>query len=79
MSTDAVSVLVSAAGVLISALVSLFISGSAWGRIRTDVDHLKAAYPDLASKEQVSGLSRDVAEIKGMFRVSLKPDHGGLG
>ncbi len=79
MSPELASSLIAAVGVIVSAVVSVFISGSAWGKIRTDVDYLKQSRANLASTDQVNSLARDVAEIKGMFRITLKSEHGGGG
>lgn len=70
-------VLISAGGLVLSIVASAWISGAAWAKIRGDVNQLQQERPKLASKDQVDVLARDVAEIKGMFRVTLSPEYGG--
>lgn len=69
--------LIAAAGVLVSVVTSVFISGAAWGKVKANVDYLMTTRTDLASKEQVTAIALQVSEIKGMFRVTLKTEHGG--
>lgn len=71
------AVVVSLGGILVSAVVSVFISGVAWGKVKANVDYLMQTRTDLASKDQVNNLALQVSEIKGMFRVTLKTEHGG--
>lgn len=78
MSPVDAAVLVAAIGVVLSASTSLIICGIAWGKLRANVDYLMTTRSDLASKTQVDALTKDLAEIKGMFRVTLSPDHGGM-
>jgi len=78
MSPETSAVLISAGiavvGFLVSAGTSLFISGARWGSVKTRLDILESKVNDSATKEQLSGVKEDVAEIKGMFRMTLRND-----
>lgn len=54
---------------------SMVVVGLFAGKLRAEVDTLKKREGELATKEQLNLVSRDVAEIKGMFRITLKPEH----
>jgi hypothetical protein len=57
----AISAIISVIGVLISVCASMFIAGTRWGRIES----------------KVNGIEKDMAEIKGMFKLTLKELHYG--
>lgn len=76
MNATDVAVLISAVGLVLSAGSSLLIVGIAYGRLRAEVNLLKEARRDLATKDQVTALGAQVAEIKGMFTMTLKSEHG---
>lgn len=69
MNPDTVAGLISATGVVISLAGSALIK---WGTLKTRVDTLEKTIPFLATKEQLTQLKADVAEIKGMFRMTLR-------
>lgn len=77
MSATDLTLLIAAAGLLLSVLSSIWISGAAWGKIRRDVDQLQADRASLATKDDVARVAGDLKEIKGMFRVTLDPQYGG--
>jgi hypothetical protein len=51
---------------------SAFIAGYRWGSVKTRMDVMENAMPTLATKDQLAGVKEDVAEIKGMFRMTLR-------
>ena len=62
-------VIVAVATFLASIGGSLFVAGSLWGSVRTRLDLLEKQLPTLATRDQLSGVKEDLAEIKGMFRM----------
>lgn len=77
MSATAIAALIAGAGFLLSLIATLLVVGIAYGRLRGDVTQLQEGRRDLATKDQVEVLARDISEIKGMFRITLAPEHGG--
>lgn len=76
MRTDTAQVLIAAVGVILSLLGSAFISGIFRGRTETRLTLLENNQANLATKEQLAGVKEDLAEIKGMFRMTLRTDDG---
>lgn len=58
MTSVQVSAFISVLGVVVSVIVSAFIAGIGWGSIRRDVQTL----------------SKELAEVKGMFVLRLRDD-----
>ena len=63
---------ISGAGFLASLIGSAFISGVRWGSVKTRLDMFDRSLETMATKEQLAGVKEDVAEIKGMFRMTLR-------
>jgi hypothetical protein len=72
MNADLVAAIISACGFLLSVGTCLFISGARWGSVKTRLDVLENSVANSATKDQLSGVKEDVAEIKGMFRMTLR-------
>lgn len=72
VSPDAVTLGITAAGIGISWAGSAFIAGYRWGTVKTRLDVLEISVSNSASREQLSGVKEDLAEIKGMFRMVPK-------
>jgi hypothetical protein len=64
--------LIAAATLVFSWAGSAFIAGYRWGSVKTRLDVMESAMPTLATKDQLAGVKEDVAEIKGMFRMTLR-------
>lgn len=76
MNPDIIALIISAAGVIVSifgaAMVVSFRAGGASDRLtRMELD-----MGNMATKEQLSNVKEDLAEIKGMFRMTLKEGPG---
>ena len=67
-----VEVLVSIISVLVSWIGAAFIAGYRWGAVKFRLDNLEKTVADAATKDQLAGVKEDVAEIKGMFRMTIK-------
>lgn len=76
MTATDVALIISAAGLLLSAGTSLLIVGIAYGRLKSEVTMLKEARRDLATKDQVTALGAQISKIEGMFTMTLKSEHG---
>lgn len=74
MTPEVVSVVIAGAGLLLSLLGSVFISGIFRGQTQTRLTVLENNQANLATKEQLAGVKEDLAEIKGMFRMTLRTD-----
>lgn len=77
MSQDEASLIIGVATLALSWGGSLFISGFRSGSAMTRLATLEALIPNLASKEQLAGVKEDIAEIKGMFRMTLRDGSDG--
>lgn len=76
MNPETLSAVVTGLGVAVSLLGSVFISGIARGRTETRLSVLETNQDKLATKEQLTGVKEDLAEIKGMFRMTLREPGG---
>jgi len=79
MSPETFSVIISSIGVVVSCIMSAFIAGSRWGTVKARLDMVELNMQNSATKEQLAGVKEDVAEIKGMFRMTLKDGYGNPG
>lgn len=74
MSPEAVSAVIAGAGVLLSLFSTSYVSGKNQGRNEIRLANLEANQGNMATKEQLAGVKEDLAEIKGMFRMTLRTD-----
>lgn len=72
MSPDTTAVFISAGGLLLSLVGSAFIAGLRWGSVKVRLELLESGFAAMATKDQLAGVKEDVAEIKGMFRMTLR-------
>lgn len=72
MTSDQLALLISGVGLIVSWAGAAFIAGYRWGTVKTRLDTLESSQKSLASKDQLAGVKEDVAEIKGMFRMTLR-------
>ena len=72
MSPDATAVVISGGGLLLSLVGSAFIAGLRWGSVKVRLELLESGFAAMATKDQLAGVKEDVAEIKGMFRMTLR-------
>ena len=72
MSPEGTAAVITGAGFLFSLLTSVYVSGRRDGRLDVRVTMLESNQDKLATKEQLSGVKEDLAEIKGMFRMTLR-------
>lgn len=76
MSPDALAAIFGGIAVAVSWAGSAFISGVRWGTVKTRLDMVEQGMSQMATKEQMAGVKEDVAEIKGMFRMTLRDGSG---
>ena len=69
---DALALAIAAGGFVLSVATSIFIAGSRWGQVRTEIAILTKAQETAATKDELAGVKESLAEIKGMFRLSLR-------
>lgn len=72
MSQATIDALIAGAGVLISVLGSAVVVAFRAGSRDERLSRMEKDVSLMATKDQVSALKEDVAEIKGMFRMTLK-------
>ena len=77
MSPEVTSAAISGVGLMLSLIGSAFIAGFRWGSVKIRLDVMEAGMGTMATKEQLSGVKEDVAEIKGMFRMTLRSSEDG--
>lgn len=71
--TDA-ALAISGGGLVLSLGGALAIVAVSYGRLQAEVQQLKASRADLVTKADITPLQNDVQQIKGMFRLVLRPD-----
>lgn len=71
-----VTILTSVVSFLGSIAAALFIAGIRWGSVRTRLEILERNVERNATTEQLEVVRRDVAEIKGMFTMTLRDGAG---
>ncbi len=74
MSPVAESAVIALVGLVLSIIAAVFVAGSRWGAVQVRLEQLSRADADHASKGDVAALREQLAEIRGMFRLSLKDD-----
>lgn len=74
------SVVIAAAGFVFSMLGAAFLSGLRWGSVQARLDTMERNITKIeqnsATRDQLSGVKEDLAEIKGMFRMVPKEGTG---
>lgn len=74
VSTTEISLIIGVIAFLLSVSVSMFISGTRWGRLETKLDDLQE---DRVRKSDIKGFSDRLSRIEGMFTLTLKDgDYG---
>lgn len=53
-----------------------FIAGFRYASLKMRLDYLERMIPQLATKDKLATVSKDVSEIKGMFRMTLRDSDG---
>lgn len=76
MNSQTSGILIAAVGFVFSVGTSAFISGVRWGTVKARLDMVESMVTNAATKDQLAGVKEDVAEIKGMFRMTLRNDPG---
>lgn len=76
VSTTEISLIIGVVAFLLSVSVSMFISGTRWGRLETKLDDLQE---DRVRKSDIKGFSDRLSRIEGMFTLTLKDGDYGRG
>ena len=76
VSTTEISLIIGVIAFLLSVSVSMFISGTRWGRLETKLDDLQE---DRVRKSDIKGFSDRLSRIEGMFTLTLKDGDYGRG
>lgn len=63
------SAVISLGGIIVSIISAVFIAGTRWGNVNARLTNLET---HSASKEDLQGVKESLAEIKGMFHLTLK-------
>ena len=74
MNPDILAAIISGAGVVTSILTTVAIVSFRAGGATDRLTRMEKDMSNMATKEQLANVKEDLAEIKGMFRMSLKPD-----
>lgn len=72
MSAADTAAIIAGAGLVLTLLVNGVIVGMLYGSLKARVALLESQREQLATKEQIQGLSIQVAEIRGMFILTPK-------
>ena len=72
MNPAEVQLIIGAATLFLSWGGSIFIAGYRWGSVKTRLDIMETGMATMATKDQLAGVKEDVAEIKGMFTMTLR-------
>lgn len=76
MSSAAIATAISAVGLVLSVLASVFIAGTRWGSVNQRLDQLQASERDHVTRDDLANVREQLAEIRGMFRLTLKESDG---
>lgn len=71
-SSVTVQVVIDIVTIALSVSVSMFVSGTRWGRVETTLRDLQT---DRVRQNDITGLRDRLSRIEGMFTLTLK-DHG---
>lgn len=71
-----ISIFIGIVAFILSVCVSMFISGTRWGRLETKLDDLQE---DRVRKSDIKGFSDRLSRIEGMFTLTLKDGDYGHG
>lgn len=77
MTPVAAAALIAGGTLLLSVLTTVAIVAFTYGQLRADVRQLKDGRSELATKGDVRLVELQLAEIKGMFRLELRPGAAG--
>lgn len=77
MSPEVVGLIFGVVSLALSWAGSAFIVGYRWGTVKTRLDMVENSIGHMATKDQIAGIKEDVAEIKGMFRMTLRDGSDG--
>lgn len=67
------SLAIGAGTLFLSVITSVALVAFTYGQLRADVRQLQASRAELATKADVRLVEVQLAEIKGMFRLELRP------
>lgn len=76
MTSAAIATAISAGGLVLSVMASVFIAGSRWGSVNQRLDQLAASERDHVTRDDLANVREQLAEIRGMFRLTLKEQGG---
>lgn len=86
LSPEGASLIIALIGFVCSVLGATFLSGTRYAEVRADIRRngervtiLEGNQGNLATKEQLADVKSDLAEIKGMFRMTLREPADGHG
>jgi hypothetical protein len=74
VTTTGLEAVIAALGVIFSLLTSLVVVAFSYGRLVQRVNALEAGRVELATKSDIGHLSESIAEIRGMFKLTLRDD-----
>lgn len=74
MNQSDVSIIIALIGLVLSVVASAFIAGMRWGSVNQRLEQLQQADAQHASKADVGQVREQLAEIRGMFRLTFKDD-----
>lgn len=69
MSDTTIMVIISVTTFVMSVSVSMFVSGTRWGRVETSLRDLQS---DRVRQSDITGLRDRLSRIEGMFTLTLK-------
>jgi hypothetical protein len=72
LNTALVAVIIAAVGVIVSVLSTLAIVAYRVGGASNRLTTMENNMGNMATRDQLSAVKEDIAEIKGMFRMTLK-------
>lgn len=72
MSPEAIAVIISASGFILSMAGTVAIVSFRIGGASNRFDRMEKDINNMATKDQLSDVKADIAEIKGMFTMKLK-------
>lgn len=74
MSQPEISVVIALLGLVLSVICSAFIAGMRWGSVNQRLEQLQKNDAQHVTREDLANVREQLAEIRGMFRLTLKDD-----
>lgn len=74
MTQTELSAIIALVGLIMSVLVSVLVAGIWLGSLKQRLEQLQRAQDNMVTRDDLANVREQLAEIRGMFRLTLKED-----